>query len=56
MQLMFAAVSLVMLITGIAINAFAPALDLPRDTIDAAAFAMLLAAVAHATALYLWRC
>ncbi len=55
MQVMFAALSLVMLAVGLAINWFAASAGLPREIVDIAAFSMLLAAVAHATALWLWR-
>lgn len=55
MQVMFAALSLVMLILGLAINWFADATGLPREAVDIAAFGMLMAAVAHATALWLWQ-
>lgn len=54
MQVTFAVLSLAMLATGLAINWFAAQAGLNRDVVDAAAFAMLLAAVAHASALWLW--
>jgi hypothetical protein len=53
-QITFAALSLTMLILGLAINWFAARTGLPRDIVDAAAFGMLLTGVAHALALWLW--
>jgi hypothetical protein len=53
-QVLFAMLSLAMLAVGLAINWFAARTGLPREITDAAAFGMLLAAVAHATALWLW--
>jgi hypothetical protein len=54
MQVLFGAISLLMLGLGIAINWFAAEAGLSRDVVDAAAFGMLLGGVAHATALWLW--
>ena len=54
MQVTFAVLSLAMLVTGLAINWFAAQAGLTRDVVDAAAFAMVLAAAAHAAALWLW--
>lgn len=54
MQITFAVLSLAMLAAGLAINWFVAQAGLNRDVVDAAAFAMLLAAVAHASALWLW--
>jgi hypothetical protein len=54
MQVRFAVLSLAMLTVGLAINLLGAETGLPRDFVDAAAFGMLLAAVAHAAALWLW--
>jgi len=55
MQVLFAALSLLMLIAGLTIDWLAAAAGLPREIIDIAAHAMLLAAVAHASAIWLWQ-
>ncbi len=54
MQVTFAVMSLAMLALGLAINWFAVQAGVAREIVDVAAFAMLLAAVAHAAALWLW--
>ncbi len=54
LQLTLAAVSLVTLIMGLAISWFAASLGLSPDIVNMAAFGMLLTAIAHALALYLW--
>jgi hypothetical protein len=53
-QIMFAVLSLTMLALGLAINWFAAQAGLPHDVVNAAAFGVLLAGVAHALALWLW--
>ena len=53
-QITFAMLSLAMLTAGLAINWFAAQAGLNREVVDVAAFAMLLAAVAHASVLWLW--
>ena len=55
MQITFAVLSLAMLTLGLAINWFAAQAGLSHDVVNAAAFGMLLAAVAHALALWLWQ-
>lgn len=54
-QIVFALLSLVMLALGLVINWFAASAGLSRELIDGAAFGMLLAAIAHAMALWLWQ-
>jgi predicted anti-sigma-YlaC factor YlaD len=53
-QITFAVLSLTMLLLGLAINWFAVQVGLSHDIVNAAAFGMLLAGVAHALALWLW--
>ena len=55
MQMVFASLSLAMLAIGFAVNWFAADAGLSREMTDVVAFGMLLAAVAHAAALWLWR-
>lgn len=54
-QLLFAGLSLGMLLVGLVINWFAAEAGLSQEVVDCAAFGMLLAAVANATALWLWK-
>jgi hypothetical protein len=47
-------ISVATLGAGLALQWFATQLGLTREVTDAAAFAMLMAAIAHAAALFLW--
>jgi hypothetical protein len=53
-QIVFGAISLLTLIAGVTINWFAAHVPLPRELLDTVAFGLLLTAVAHALALWLW--
>ena len=53
-KIAFGVISLVTLVLGVAINWFASATGLATEVTNAAAFGMLLTAVAHAIALSMW--